>query len=134
MSSQKMRWEIALEKWDSADALVVAELRSVATRRDVNSYSDLVGRVGYFSGPDSHALADMLGEINEAERLYKSAPLLLSASVTHKHDKYPGVGFFDAAKALGLQVPSGDEEMRVFRAVEMERVHEAYGSKGDRRP
>ena len=104
----------------------------MARRRGIVSYSDLVTSVPYFSGPDSHALAHMLGEINGVEAAYNGRALFISAVVTHKHDAYLGVGFFTAASELGLEVPGGDAERRAFWAVELERVHEAYGRGGDR--
>lgn len=34
------------------------ELKAIVLSRDALSFSDLIGRVGYFDGPDSHALSD----------------------------------------------------------------------------
>lgn len=126
------RWEIPVKDWDRIVGLVQTELRSVARQRTLVSYSDLVSRVPSFSGPDSHALADMLGEVNSIEEPYEGHPLLISAVVTHKDDRYPGVGFFAAATHLGLNVPEDDMGRRTFWAQELERVHEAYSRRGDR--
>jgi hypothetical protein len=131
-SSAARRWEIPVADWDRIRDVVHDELRGVARARELISYSDLVRKVGHFSGPDSHALADMLGEINANEDKFGGEPLLISAVVTHKDDKYPGVGFFSAAAHLGCEVPTGDAEQRVFWASELERVHLAYGRNGDR--
>lgn len=126
------RWEIPIAEWGRIRDRVHDVLREVARGRDVISYSSLVARVGHFDGPDSHALAEMLGEINAIEAPYSDEPLLISAVVTHKDDKYPGKGFFAAAAHLGMEVPAGDEEQRIFWATQLERVHEAYGRRGDR--
>jgi hypothetical protein len=126
------RWEIDEADWDFAKQAVRRELEKGARIHDTISYSDLVANVGYFSGPDSHALARMLGEINAEERPYKGQPLLLSAVVTHKNDKYPGVGFFTVAEDLGMSVPTGDEQQRIFWAGELDLVFEAYSRRGDR--
>lgn len=126
------RWEIGESDWKLVCEAVHRGLISVARSDQTISYSDLVGRVGYFAGPDSHALAEMLGEINAVEPHYKGEPLLISAVVTHKGDKYPGGGFFSAAAHLGKAVPTDDAERRVFWASELAFVHEAYGRRGDR--
>jgi hypothetical protein len=126
------RWEIAEQDWDQVVEEVRAELRSVARRGGTISYSELVSRVPRFSGPDSRALAAMLGEVNEQEPPYEGGPLLISAAVTHKDDKYPGVGFFTVASHLGMTVPNDDAGQRIFWAHELERVHRAYGRGGDR--
>jgi hypothetical protein len=111
---------------------VQSELRSVARHGRTISYSELVTRIPHFSGPDSHALAAMLGEINAVEVPYEGAPLLISAVVTHKDEPYPLVGFFTAAAHLGATVPPDDLGRRTFWAHELERVHRAYGRGGDR--
>ena len=126
------RWEIDQGDWKRILEAVHREMISIARGGQTISYSDLVGRVGYFAGPDSHALTEMLGEINAAEPRYKAEPLLISAVVTHKDDKYPGVGFFSAAAYLGKAVPMGDAEQQFFWASELALVHEAYGRRGDR--
>ena len=125
-------WEVSETDWPAIMSKVRAVLESTARDRSTLSYSDLVQRVPGFSGPDSHALAKMLGDTNASERVYKGAPLLLSAVVVHKHDMYPGGGFFAAARHLGVAVPESDERRRIMWAEELARVHEAYGSKGDR--
>ena len=130
--SPATRWEIDEADWDLAKTAVKRRLVASARASSTLSYSELVHEVGYFSGPDSHALAEMLGEINAEEDPYKDQPLLLSAVVTHKNDAYPGVGFFSAAEYLGKSVPRADEERRVFWAKELEAVFEAYGRSGDR--
>ena len=126
------RWEIDEADWEMVREAVNVQLRSAARASTTISYSDLVANVGYFSGPDSHALAAMLGEINGQEPPYKDRPLLLSAVVTHKDDAFPGVGFFTAAEQLGKSVPKSDEERRVFWARELDLVIEAYSRRGDR--
>jgi hypothetical protein len=126
------RWEIEEGQWDRVRDEVHEELRRVARRGDVISYGDLVRKVGHFSGVDSHALAEMLGEINRDEPNYRGDPLLISAVVTHKDDKYPGHESFSAAAHLGKAVPNGDEEQRIFWAKELSLVHKAFSRGGDR--
>jgi hypothetical protein len=126
------RWEIPNDDWDRVREQVLGAIRSTARDRELVSYTRLVDRVGHFSGPDSHALAEMLGEINAMEPPFEGTPLLISAVVTHNDDNHPGVGFFTAAEHLGLTVPRRDEDQRVFWANELERVHRAYGRGGDR--
>jgi len=126
------RWEIDQADWDLVKAAVRRQMVVSARNRTTLSYTELVDEVGHFSGPDSHALAEMLGEINAEEDFYKDRPLLLSAVVTHKNDAYPGVGFFAAAEHLGRSVPRADEQRRIFWAKELELVFEAYGRLGDR--
>ena len=131
MASRK-RWETPLADWDKVRHSTHRILAEIARDRGVISYGDLVARAGHFDGPDSHALAEMLGEINAIEAPYSDEPLLISAVVAHKDDKYPGKGFFAAAVHLGMEVPAGDEEQRIFWVTQLERIHEAYGRRGDR--
>lgn len=131
-SKDAKRWEIYGFDWGRIQGLLQSELRAIARVRELVSYSQLVARVGHFDGPDSHALAEMLGEINGIEPPYDREPLLLSAVVTHKDDKYSGKGFFSAASYLGMAVSTDDDEQRIFWVHQLERVHKAYGRGGDR--
>jgi hypothetical protein len=133
-------WEIDDAVWEKVCDRVRSQLQIVARVRGTVSYSDLVievnagaGEGERFESPRSHALADMLGQINASEKLYLGEPLLLSAVVVYFDEPYPGVGFFASAKHLGCAVPDDDIGQRVFWGREIERVWEAYGRKGDGR-
>ena len=52
------RWEIAEGDWKGVLEAVHREMISIARGVQTISHSDLVGRVGHFAGPDSHALAE----------------------------------------------------------------------------
>ena len=79
-----------------------------------------------FDGPDSHALAEMLGEIGEycATRGEPCCQLLRSTPVAIKQNE-PGPGFYRAAPRLGLLSDSATiDECRIFWARERERCFE----------
>lgn len=131
-------WEINEASWDLVAERLHSRLEKTARQKTTITYGSLVGGLDAsdgerFEGPQSHALAHMLGQLNAMEKPYKGTPLLLSAVVVHVGDTYPGGGFFAAAEALGCTIPEDDVGRRAFWGREVERVWEAYGRKGDGR-
>jgi len=102
-------------------------LEHSARHGDPIAYSKLVSGLG-FAGPNSHALADMLGEIG-AECADHGAPLLSAVAVYMSGERQgePGPGFYAMSKHLGLLSSSATEvEALTFWGNEAERCFEFY--------
>lgn len=72
--SSATRWEIDQADWDLVKTAVKRHMVASARARTTLSYTEPVNALGHFSGPDSHALAVMLGEISSEEDVYKVSP------------------------------------------------------------
>lgn len=119
------RWEIAVDRWDGVRDTIRDVLAETARTPDAFiTYSELVDRVGWFTGPDSHALAEMLGEISENTH----PEVLLSALVVKADYSGPGMGFFRMAKRVGRLTDASNPAARDrFWIEEVRRCREHYG-------
>lgn len=100
------RWEVEDEDWDRVRDQLKESIIEVARRDGLIAYSDLIRDVPEIDGPQSHALAEMLGEIG-GQCYAEGVPLLSSLVVYKDRDKRgPGPGFYEAAERLGLSVGS----------------------------
>lgn len=118
-------WEIAAENWDSVRTDVRHVLEETARAQTTLSYSEIARRVPQFNGADSHALAEILGEI--CHDTHAEGFGLLTAVATFKQDPNSvGVGFFNIAKQLGYDV--GDDPMArlTFWSRQVQRVYDSY--------
>ena len=117
-------WEIPVAVWGSLRDNVRSILVRVAKARDgFITYTDLVNETGYFKGPESHALAEILGEICARDH---PAPML-SSLVVYKDYSGPGMGFFRMAKLLErLDDISNDAVHDKFWLEEVKRCREHY--------
>ena len=98
------RWEVEGEDWDRVRDGLMASITEVARNKSLIAYSDLIRDVPEIEGPQSHALAEMLGEIGQ--RCHSEGLPLLSALVVNKDTGMPGPGFFEAAVRLKLLTSS----------------------------
>jgi hypothetical protein len=89
--------------WGAAKQEAREIMRLRAKRGDPISYSELVAQIRSVA-MDAHdpRLAHFLGEISRAED--EKGRGLLTAVVVHKHDGFPGDGFFELAEELGREV------------------------------
>lgn len=117
-------WEIPVAAWGSLRDSVRSILVRVAKARDgFITYTDLVNETGYFKGPESHALAEILGEICARDH---PAPML-SSLVVYRDYSGPGMGFFRMAKLLErLDDISNDAVRDKFWLEEVKRCREHY--------
>jgi len=87
--------------WNAAKEEMRKVLIARAEKRQTISYSELADVVQSIRlEPDSHALADLLGEISSEEDAVGHG--MLTVIVVHKNgDMQPGPGFFGLAQELG---------------------------------
>jgi hypothetical protein len=117
-------WEIPREDWDVKRDAVRQVLEEAARGGTTVPYSVITERVIGISGPDSHALAEIPGEI--CYENHQAGRSLLSAVATFKNDPNSvGVGFFNIAKQLGSV---SDEKLArlSFWAIQLDRVYREY--------
>ena len=101
--------------WEAAKSEAREIMMKRAKRGAPISYSELVDQIRSIS-MDAHdpRLAHFLGEISRAEDAKGRG--MLTAVVVHKHDGFPGQGFFELAEELGRTVKDQEqfwiEEMR----------------------
>ena len=114
----------AKKEWEAAKAEARQALITVASRRRVIAYSDLVAEIQSLAlDPQSPQLAHMLGEISTAE--HDAGRGMLTVVVVHKHgDQMPGPGFFQLARSLGHNTANRE----VFWIGELERVYRAWSA------
>jgi hypothetical protein len=89
--------------WEAAKEEAKRILVRRAKRGSPITYSDFVSQIVTVI-MDAHdtRLAHFLGQISESEH-FDGRPLL-TALVVHKHDLWPGKGFFELARSLGYSV------------------------------
>lgn len=91
------------DAWEAAKDEACMVMRARARRGHPISYSDLVSEIESVSmDPHDPRLAHFLGQISRAE--HEAGRGLLTAVVVHKHDGFPGDGFFELAESLGRSV------------------------------
>jgi hypothetical protein len=117
-------------EWESARDWTTRRLRKVARDRTTIPYSDLSSEMAQAGEiplePHSSALAALLGHVNLLE--YEEGRPLISALVIYKGgDAEPGPGFWNFAKALGIDVGSGSQARLDFWSREVERCYECWG-------
>ena len=127
------RWEIPSADWDALKETIRDRLTRSARLGHPIAYSNLVSGLA-FAGPNSHALADMLGEIS-SECAEAHEPLLSAVAVYISGEKRgePGPGFYAIAKHLGLLRPDVPEmEALSYWGSEAERCFDFYGRRRDK--
>ncbi len=118
-------WEVEPEVWDDKRQAVREVLEDTARCERTVPYSVIAQRVGGFAGPNSHALAELLGEVSAQN--HEEGLGLLSAVATFKHDpNQVGVGFFNIAQQLRGDVPVGADLRLSYWLRELWRVHADY--------
>ncbi len=123
------RWEVDDADWDRVRADLRNRLESIA-RQGVGLifYGDLVRGIPEISGPDSHALHAMLGEMSTQCHAEKMP--LLSALVITKDTKRPGKGFYQLAEGLGVGAGVRNrDDQDLFWAREVRRCYDAWSAK-----
>jgi hypothetical protein len=85
------------------------------------TYTDLCGDISAIRfEPHDQSLAHLLGQVSTEEDAAGRG--MLTAVVVHKHDGWPGPGFFDLARSLGRRVVD-KEQMWIAEIKELQRVH-----------
>ncbi|MFI5888427.1 hypothetical protein [Streptomyces sp. NPDC051554] len=120
------RWEVEDEDWDRVRDQLKESIIEVARRDDLIAYSDLIRDVPEIDGPQSHALAEMLGEIGG--QCYAEHTPLLSALVVYKdrNKQGPGPGFYEAAARLGLTIGSNASAREEFWWAQVGKCYEHW--------
>ena len=113
-AEEATRDEIPADRWDAVAATVRARLRRSARRGRRIAYRTLIAGLP-FSGPNSHALAEMLGEIS-TESVAAGGPMLSAVAVYLSSDERgtPGPGFYSLATTLGRLAPNAGEVERYW--------------------
>lgn len=122
------RWEVEDEDWDRVREQLRALIVEVARECSLISYSDLILDAPEIDGPNSHALAEMLGEIGT--HCHSEGLPLLSALVVYKDANKlgPGRGFYEAAKRLGYNTGSNAVTREDFWQREVGRCHDRWAT------
>jgi hypothetical protein len=113
-------------EWESTRDWLTKRLHRVARDQAKTTYGELCREMAAAGmlrlEPHSSALAALLGQINILER--EAGRPLISAIVVHKTDDWmPGVGFWNIARAIGID-PGATEELRLeFWVKEFGRCH-----------
>jgi len=115
--------------WFDARAEVTRRLRAVARRQSKITYSELCDSLradGIIDlAPHGSPLAWMLGQINVLEA--QQGRPLISSIVVHKTDDWlPGVGFWNIAQLMGLNIGNTEAEKVAFWAREFGRCHDYW--------
>lgn len=114
-----------VEDWDAAKEEMRSILYETAKQRGMIPYSELTGRIeAIHMEPDSHAVADMLGEVSEEQDAAGRG--MLSVIVVHKGgDTHPGTDFFQLAMRLGKDT----SDIPTFWFEELQRVHRQWSGR-----
>lgn len=96
------RWEIDELEWDGLRLEIRHRLVQAAGRRTLLSYSELIDGLHSFEGPHSHALHEMLGEV-QRECHAEGLPLVTALAV-YRDSGEVGPGFARFAKTLGYAI------------------------------
>jgi hypothetical protein len=107
--------------WRLAKGQARAAMIKRAKRGATMTYTDLCNEISALPfAPHDQRLAHFLGEISTEEDANGRG--LLTAVVVHKHDGWPGPGFFDLARSLGRTV-TDEEKMWIDEITKLRRVH-----------
>ena len=108
--------------WDQAREQARGAMVKRASRGATMTYTDLCKEISaILFDPHDQLLAHLLGQISTEEDAAGRG--MLTAVVVHKHDGWPGAGFFDLARSLGRKV-TDEEEMWI---AEINRLQAVYG-------
>lgn len=118
------RWEDEDEDWDRVRDQLRSTISAVARRQSLITYGALILDVPEISEPNSHALAEMLGEISF--QCHADGLPLLSALVVYKDKNSPGPGFYEAAKKLGHSIGSNELVRIDFWSSQVKKCHEQW--------
>ncbi|MFF0318937.1 hypothetical protein ACFYPH_30405 [Micromonospora sp. NPDC005252] len=118
------RWEVDEADWERVRGKIRGLLEEAAGNGSWLVYSDIVTGISELAGPDSHAFHEMLGEISAD--CHASGLPLLSALAVYKGTYMPGLGFYRAAKSLGLDVGASHSARYDFWWRQVELCHEAW--------
>ena len=115
------------EAWEAARAEARDAMVSVAARRCLIAYSELVAEIRSLDfEPQEDRLAHLLGEISTAE--HEAGRGMLTVLVVHKQgDQMPGAGFFELARSLGHDTT----DREAFWIAELEKVYGVWSAGGN---
>jgi hypothetical protein len=113
-------------EWLTARDWLARRLHGVARDQTTITYADLCAEMATAGmlrlEPHSSALAALLGQINVLE-LEAQRPLITAVVVHKGGDMFPGVGFWNMARDVGID-PGATEELRLaFWVKEFARCH-----------
>jgi hypothetical protein len=116
-------------EWETARSWVRERLREVAGVQSTITYSELCREISTALGtrlePHGTPLAGLLGQVNVLER--EEQRPLISCVVVHKSgDWKPGLGFWNMAKEMGLDVGTTDAERDRYWVEELKRCYAAW--------
>ena len=99
-----MDYGLTADEWRTAKAEITEILRRTAAARGMITYSDLSSQLTRVQiGYREPAMGALLGEISTEEA--QAGRGMLSVIVVHKYgDMEPGLGFFEQAEWLGVDV------------------------------
>jgi hypothetical protein len=128
----------ATSEWDTAQAWVRRRLRDVAAKGPtlgVITYSDLCNELAQATGirlePHGTPLAGLLGQINIMER--EEGYPLISCVVVHKTGDYkPGVGFWNMAKEMNLDIGATEDDRTRYWIAELNECYRVWGRRTTR--
>ena len=107
--------------WRAAKEQARAAMIKRARRGATMTYTDLCNEVSAISfQPHDQQLAHFLGQISTEEEAGGRG--MLTAVVVHKHDGWPGPGFFDLARSLNRKV-TDEAAMWIEEITKLQRVH-----------
>lgn len=125
---RKGTWEVPDEEWERVRQQVRDAAENAARQQQVVSYSVVADQAEYITDGHSHALAEMLGEIQR--ECFESGRALLPAVVTYLHNPNDvGTGFFDMARHLGYDVGRNKPSRETFWLRQVRLVFDEYASK-----
>jgi hypothetical protein len=117
-----LTYGFSTSEWDTARSWVRNRLRKVASERTSITYSDLCRELARATGvrlePDGSPLAALLGQVNVLER-EENKPLISCLVVHATGEMQPGVGFWNMAKAMDLDVGDTAEQRERFWVAEL---------------
>jgi len=126
-----LTYGFSTSEWDTARRWVRQRLRKVAAGHSSITYSDLCTELWRATElqvePHGSPLAALLGQVNVLER-EENKPLI-SCVVVHKAgDMKPGVGFWNMAKVMDLDVGDTEEQRERFWVAELTRCYEVWSA------
>jgi hypothetical protein len=133
----QLTYGFATSEWENARGWVRKRLREVASSHLTITYSDLCREQAMATGtslePHETPLAGLLGQVNVLEKEEKCP--LISCVVVHKAgDSQPGVGFWNMAKEMGLEVGATEEARESYWIGELNRCYTVWSREKPRDP
>jgi hypothetical protein len=110
---------------------IYERLKEVASNGDLITYGEIapLANLNMDDPDDRNKMSEILGDISRYE--HKQGRPMLSAVVVLAGISYPGEGFFNLARELGLHHGKKELEDLDFFVQEVKRVHESWKRQHD---